>query len=629
MRFVPLSILVLLLSAAPQLSDARDLRWDELSVNAQLDSNGDLHVLEKQVMVFTGDWNGGERGFNLRKGQSLTFEGISLVNPQGKEIPLQRGSLSAVDSYDLINDRLVRWRSRAPSDPLFDNTKLTYVLRYTIQGVVQRDENRFLLDHNFVFPDRPGSIEQLSVDLTLDPVWQPVGSMQKRWTGGPLAPGKNFTVNIPLQYRGAGTPATSARISPLPVYGMIASLLLLPPLLLALALAGEKRNGRLDPLETDQVDRRWLEANLFKTPAEVVGAVWDENLGEAEVSALLARLVGEGKLRSQVKEEEMQLTLLVPRDQFHGYERALIDGLFFEGDSTSTTGIRSHYSGKDFNPTKLITPGLSAVVEEQLPADEKRFRPSSLALWILFLSGMAALWAAKNHVDVGNAPLIAGIGSLVGSIFTIAGPARWRTRKDLGISHALRAMIPSLVVVLAVIYQLSRVMTVDKPWFPIEMQLGASMLALWMFATAVSSLRSRESRMRIAHRRMLTTAREYFRRELEKDRPSLDDAWYPYLLAFGLSREMDLWSETFSAAPSTGSILDRSSTTRSSSSSSSSGPTPSFSGGGAAFGGAGSSGSWAGAASMMAAGVATSSSGGSGGSSSSSGSSGGGSGGGW
>ena len=47
----------------------RELHWDRLDVEARLDAAGSLHVTETHAMVFTGDWNGGERKFNIRPQQ--------------------------------------------------------------------------------------------------------------------------------------------------------------------------------------------------------------------------------------------------------------------------------------------------------------------------------------------------------------------------------------------------------------------------------------------------------------------------------------------------------------------------------------------------------------------------------
>src|SRR4029078_11270068 len=49
----------------------RELHWDALQVAAHIDGHGTLQVVETQTMVFTGDWNGGERIFNIRPRQKV------------------------------------------------------------------------------------------------------------------------------------------------------------------------------------------------------------------------------------------------------------------------------------------------------------------------------------------------------------------------------------------------------------------------------------------------------------------------------------------------------------------------------------------------------------------------------
>ncbi|MGQ0560873.1 MAG: hypothetical protein ACT443_03250 [Gemmatimonadota bacterium] len=41
-----------------------------------------------------------------------------------------------------------------------------------------------------------------------------------------------------------------------------------------------------------------------------------------------------------------------------------------------------------------------------------------------------------------------------------------------------------------------------------------------------------------ALRRTLAAARAYFVEQLDQKRPALEDAWFPYLLAFGLGKDM-------------------------------------------------------------------------------------------
>ena len=78
---------------------SRALHWRELSVQARLDADGRLHVSERQVMVFTGDWNGGERSFRLAGEHELTLESVARVDLARGEIELRPGDLTRTDEY--------------------------------------------------------------------------------------------------------------------------------------------------------------------------------------------------------------------------------------------------------------------------------------------------------------------------------------------------------------------------------------------------------------------------------------------------------------------------------------------------------------------------------------------------
>ena len=82
------ALCVLLTLSLPRVALAqRELHWDRLDVEARLDATGRLHVTETHALVFTGYWNGGERTFNIRPGQSLSFIGISRVSGGGRPRP--------------------------------------------------------------------------------------------------------------------------------------------------------------------------------------------------------------------------------------------------------------------------------------------------------------------------------------------------------------------------------------------------------------------------------------------------------------------------------------------------------------------------------------------------------------
>ena len=199
-------LLVTLSLAAPALAE-RTLHWRELAVTARLDADGRLHVRELHAMVFSGDWNGGERVFALRLGQKLQLERVSRIDPAtGETRILEKGDLDEVDRYGW-RDGALRWRSRLPSDPPFESTEIDYELQYVLSNVLVVHDDSYVLDHDFAFPDREGPVERFVLDLELDPAWEGEKGVAGRWEPGGLPPGRGFVITTPLHYVGAGRPA--------------------------------------------------------------------------------------------------------------------------------------------------------------------------------------------------------------------------------------------------------------------------------------------------------------------------------------------------------------------------------------------------------------------------------------
>jgi len=609
----------------------RELRWKALDVDSHLDADGVLDVIERHTMVFTGDWNGGERVFNVRARQKLEFIGVQRIDAKtGSLQALQETAVpNNVDEFTWTDRRTLRWRSRLPSDPPFANTQLTYVLHYKLSGILLKEDAQYRIDHDFAFPNRPGPIERFTLNLDLDPVWQPLSTYQNRYSAGPLEPGESFVVNIPLRYSGSVAPTAIDTRRPREIVVAVTALLGIFALLVLVFLMRERSLGRLAPVDPIGIDNAWIENNILTYPAEVIGAAWDGRIGTSEVVALIARMTAEGKLESKVEgPNSMRLNLKVDRDKLNGHERALVDGLFFgHRTETSTKEVRQHYKSRGFDPASVIKPQLDNHVKRILPPGDARVRHR--ASLVLYVAGIVLFAWSSYYEPVlgGGAVAVVMISLFLVAILQIPG---WlfRSRIDWGLKAAAILLIPASVVSLGTaifLWWYAGAGEVDLPWT----MIGAlTVLALAISNASINGMKSRQSSAAIAFRKRLATGRSFFLKELEKPQPNLRDAWHPWLLAFGLGKQIDVWSIRHASTTTSASTGDHS--TSGSSQSSSSMPTG-WSGGGGLSGGAGASGTWAAAAAGMAAGVAAASSSSSSGSSSSSsgGSSGGGGGGGW
>jgi hypothetical protein len=630
----PFVLAVLLLLAAlpavspPAAAAERALSWRSVALQARLDRDGLLHVTETQEMVFTGDWNGGERRFPVDLGEALVLRRLSRVEPGGREVPLVEGDLDEVDRYDWAEKRTLRWRSRLPSDPPFDHTPLTYRLEYEMRGVVHpMGDGKYRLAHNFLFPDRPGPVDRFSLDLALDPAWRSEEIFPAHMEEHDIAPGAGFRFPLLLFHRGPQPPAAV----PIPPPGNLAGnlwaavLLAVLPALLACLLWRERRRGRFAALPVPpEGDTRFLERELFSLRPEEVGALWDRRIGPPEVAAILARLTAEGKLESRVTpgkkgKGSLALALKQPLASFAaGYERDLLAALFFDGRTeVDTADLRAHYKTSGFDPAKLVRRDLQARLAAEMPAPDAAPRP-----WPEILLAAAAIAAFALEIARYGAPALpAAVAALVGTLvlYPLAawGAYRWRDRIDHLLPASLSFLLPSLIALagaLVLAFPSAGSPLLAGFWTAIALPL-ATVAFFWSIAHWAMS---REKPEAIALRKKLAAARELFRRELESPKPRLQDAWFPYLLAFGLAQEADRWSAAFGANTTTIHV-----------------PTPTaggsgsgagWTGGGGSFGGAGATAGWAAAATGLAGGVASA------GSSSSAGGgsfSGGGGGGGW
>ena len=634
-QFLTLSCLLL---AASPASAQRTLYWDAIDVTAHLDETGRLLVDEAQTIVFDGDWNGGERTFDIRPRQGFKFVGLYRDEAGTWTELTEDDSLDAVDEFSWIDGETLRWRSRMPSDPPFAETRIRYLLRYELTNILVKDDAGYLLDHDFLFADRDGVIRRFDLQFTMDSAWQTDARAQQSYSASDVPAGRGFVVTLPLRYTGTAVPATFDASRPREIQVAVLLIVGITIIGLAWAFAGESMRGRFASLPRD-IDEAWLRTHVLAHPAEVVGAAWDDTINSAEVVALIARLVSEGKLESTVAQSgQMSLKLKTSRDSLTTYERTLIDRLFFNNrTNTSTQLVKQHYRKKGFNPVEEIRTGLMEAVSVTTPGG-LRPRPLRFATPALLLIGTVLLildWMA-GRLDtpflflLGFATLfLMAVASIIGSRFR--ANIHWTARAAAGIVSAVA--IPALATVVFFWYYVGVGEVAAS-----NVLIGAiTSLTLAVVSAGLNALVSRQYAPGVAFRKRLAAARAFFVEQLASPRPALHDDWYPWLLALGLRKEMDDWSTQQEGGGSSTSSRTWSST--SSSASASTGSTsgaPTWTGfAGGQSGGAGGGAGWTTAVSGLAAGVAppsSSSSGGSGGGSSSSssgGSSGGGGGGGW
>ncbi|HWM91112.1 MAG TPA: hypothetical protein VN493_10120 [Thermoanaerobaculia bacterium] len=636
---------LLLALALPAAGQDRSLSWDEVAVTARLDERGTLHVRERQTFLFDGDWNGGERSFRKRFNQELDLQRIARIDSGGREIPLAEGDLSSVDQYDWADSDTLRWRSRLPSDPPFEQTRITYILDYTWSGILIRDGDLYRLDHNFGMPDAEWPVRRFVLDLEIDPVWQPLAAVPAHLEERDLAPGSDVLVRAGLRHTGGATaPDPGAAIVPVSWrWAAFAAALIAMAVLYVQFRQAEARRGRFDSLPVPREwDEAWLRENVLDLLPEEVGALWDQKIGPPEVAAVLARMVAEGKLETWTSPGFtllgisftpgiLHLRLKVERHTLYGYERQLVDKLFLHADETDTNRVRQHYKSTGFNPAGVISEDLEARLGLRLgafPAPGPR-RTLFLSLGAVALFALDALFHPLSTLVLFCILLFGLVWlCLAGGIAAYA----WRKRTERLDLASLSFLVPGLLV-----WLWCALAAFHREWLGLQSGLypgvlgvlGLALVPVAVWSSLLNNARSRESEAAIRKRRLLGAGRRLLRSELKSSHPRLQDEWLPYLLAFGLGGEVDRWFRAFGGESRGGGSFSVPSSSGSIGGMSSSGS--GWSGGGGQFGGAGAMASWSVAAAGLASGVSAPSSSGSGGGGGGGGggSSGGGGGGGW
>ncbi len=627
------SALLLLFLALPL--SAKSLSWSAFDVQARLDADGNLHVRERQEILFDGDWNGGERTFDLRTGQSLRVESLARIDASGQAHPMTNGDLSRVDQWRLMSGNVLRWRSRLPDDPPFDHARMTYRIDYVLHGVLRGESGTFRFAHDFAFPDRDGDIRNFTLRFEVDPVWRGLDAPVTRRIES-IPPHQGVLVRANLARADGSVP--EGVLQPMPrtegiLIGVV-FLLLLGGIVLWW-IRGERKAGRFGLLDAPgSPDPEWLKAHLLSLRPEVASAALFGKVGPHAVAAFLARMTQEGSISTEVKPKGrrpvLHMRLEKERETLEPVERKLVQALFKKRQETDTERIRKAYSKSGFDPAAIIAPAIDSQLD-RLPGWSETRGPVRWKLGVLLLlAGLAAVIFAAvtgNQDDVGVAvgTVVLGLPCAIGALVTAALSRRTIIRFPLRIVVLGLFLAPFLSIIPGYAFR------ADRYLFHPAALIAACVWVLALSKLAFDLMATDEAAERLAFRRRLARARVLLRTELTTAEPSLRDEWYPWLLGLGLGRNVDRWFRSFAAVADSGDSV-RAQTYGSSGMTSGGTGVHSFTGGGGAFGGGGASGGWAVAAGTIASGVtaaASSGSGSSGGGGGGGGISGGGGGGGW
>src|SRR5262249_37137732 len=102
----------------------------------------------------------------------------------------------------------------------------------------------------------------------------------------------------------------------------------------------------------------------------------------------------------------IRLTRIAPDRNLEGYEKALVDGLFFGENSVTPDDVRAHYKSTGFSPSKLIEADLRARLAAHGPFAETVRPPARWRSLLFFFAALAVGSLAIQHHVPTDAPAL-------------------------------------------------------------------------------------------------------------------------------------------------------------------------------------------------------------------------------
>jgi hypothetical protein len=549
---------------------AKSIRWPFITVQAQIDADGTLHAVEKQTIVFDGNWSGGRRQFTVAPNQRFSVDGVTKYD-DGALTQLTRGNLNVIDHYDLLPGNELRWRIRADGASPLRHRELEYRISYTLSNVLEQDpDGTWALTHDFSFANRPVSIDFFEVKVVFDPIWRatkPFLIEQRR----NLRPGQTVIVEETLRRAKpvaavatatAASPAAGATTPSIPIEPHITTaaawtifrlFAVAVVFLTTVFFYRERRDGRFVRFAPETIDREWLKANLLALRPELAGAIWDRSIGASEVAATLARLTAEKKISTTIETSAawgnprvMHMKLENPYEELRPWEQELVKGLFLGKTETDTAAIREYYRKSGFNPRPIVERALRPELEALPGWSERRLRSRWWWSWTLLIGGVLLMTTGDSKMP---GDLAGSCGTVLISVVSclLAGLlARTTVHRTEGLGWRFALMITFLLPAGATVLFLSGT-ALQSGIHPLVL-LGAATFETGIWKIVLDIATSSETSDMLRLRGNLRAARNYFAAQLSSRQPDLNDEWYPYVVAFGLDQQADAWFRAFGPA---------------------------------------------------------------------------------
>lgn len=119
---------------------------DELYVDATINKDGTIDVVERSIYNFNGSFNGITRNFKLSSDSSYDINEVKVVDSNGKEYIATNSDIEEDNNYQIIKDsnkEQIKLFSKSNKEPK------TFIIKYRINNALRTYEGKDLLNWDF------------------------------------------------------------------------------------------------------------------------------------------------------------------------------------------------------------------------------------------------------------------------------------------------------------------------------------------------------------------------------------------------------------------------------------------------------------------------------------------------
>ncbi|MCA9242453.1 MAG: DUF2207 domain-containing protein [Phycisphaerales bacterium] len=442
------------------------LSFDRIAVRMDVQTDGRIRVTETWDCVLDGPLNGGYRNMPLRGVASvsdISLREVPVADPHDiqpeKETPdaakpIDYAVVEGSEKDDIplhkcrvvkgLSETRLRWRSRAPAAPPYENQQARFVLSYTLNGSIRKGLFSDGVFWKAIFADRISAVKEGACDVHLpcaldnvdvtffctapDAKWEEDADARTiHFSASNIPPQQDFEIFVRFPKEVIKAPLTVNGF--FDGAGGVIVLLLAAPVIVLLNWLRWFRFGR-DPAPTAALGPATSPPD--ELPPAIVGALLNESTDMRSVIATLLDLGRRGVLELRQLDDDFEIVLASKGDaSLRPFELNLLNGLFGRGRHAGETIRVSELKNRFYKTANSIKRAIWSETQEKYFDKGPQHSVGRNAL-------MGLAWLVPGLILIGvSSPTTAFLfvwGAFFAGIPTVMAAAAWQARSWAGVA---------------------------------------------------------------------------------------------------------------------------------------------------------------------------------------------------